>query len=418
MPISVGAAYDNTGAMYNLSAILTNNEFDLAKYEQYSPMFLPITYAVTYGTFLAAYPAIVVHTFLWYRRDIVHQFRRSLRDETDIHAHLMRQYPEAPRWWFIALGLVTFVVGIIGIEICQIGLPVWAYAFSAIFAVIFIIPFGIVQATTNQVFYLAVLAELIVGYILPGRPVATMFFRAIASDTVFQALTYSSDLKFGHYMKVPQRLTFIAQVLASFISLVSSIAAQRWALANIPDICSPEQKDFFTCPNLRVFSTSATIWGSIGPRRFFSHGALYYPLVWFFLIGAVLPIPFYYLARRRPRSFWRYVHVPIILIASVSVPPANGVNVSSWILTGFVFQWFMRRYHFRWWMRYNYLLASGLEAGTIIGIIIVFFAVQLPHGGYNVNWWGNKVWLNTADAKLIPLKPLAPGQTFGPATWS
>jgi len=144
----------------------------------------------------------------------------------------------------------------------------------------------------------------------------------------------------------------------------------------------------------------------------------YYPLAWFFLIGAVLPIPFYYLARRRPRSFWRYVHMPIILISSASVPPANGVNLSSWILTGFVFQWFMRRYHFRWWMRYNYLLASGLEAGVVLGLIIVFFAVQLPHGGYNVNWWGNQVWKDTADAKLIPLRTLAPGETFGPATWS
>jgi len=274
MPISVGAAYDNTGAMYNLSAILTNNEFDQAKYEQYSPMFLPITYAVTYGTFFAAYPAIVVHTFLWYRRDIVHQFRRSLRDETDIHAHLMRKYPEAPRWWFIALGLIAFVVGIIAIEICHIGLPIWAYVLSVVFALLFIVPFGIVQATTNQVFYVSVLAELLIGYILPGHPIATMFFRSIASDTVFQALTYAGDLKFGHYMKVPQRLIFVSQVGASLISLASAIAAQRWALANIPDICSPTQKDFFTCPNLRVFSTSATIWGSIGPRRFFSPGAL------------------------------------------------------------------------------------------------------------------------------------------------
>ena len=65
MPVSVGMAFDNTGLPYNLSAVVTDNVFDPVKYQQYSPMFLPITYAVTYGTIFAIYPAVMVHTFLW-----------------------------------------------------------------------------------------------------------------------------------------------------------------------------------------------------------------------------------------------------------------------------------------------------------------------------------------------------------------
>jgi len=140
--------------------------------------------------------------------------------------------------------------------------------------------------------------------------------------------------------------------------------------------------------------------------------------MWFFLIGAVLPIPFYCLARRYPHTFWRYVNIPVALIAANDIPPLNGVNFTSWMLTGFIFQWFMRRFHFRWWLRYNYLLSTGLDAGVITGLIVIFFALQLPKGGINVNWWGNSVWKNTADAQMIPLKTLAPGQTFGPSTWS
>jgi hypothetical protein len=136
----------------------------------------------------------------------------------------------------------------------------------------------------------------------------------------------------------------------------------------------------------------------------------YYSLTWFFLIGAFLPIPFYYLARRSPRSIWRYINIPVALVAADSVPPANGVNFSSWILTGFFFQWFMRRYHYRWWIRYNYLLSTGLDAGIIIGVVVIFFALQLPRGGIEVNWWGNSVWKNTVDANLTPLKTVAPGE--------
>jgi OPT family small oligopeptide transporter len=274
MPVSVGMAYDNTGLPYNLSAVVSNNEFDQAMYEQYSPMFLPITYAVTYGTIFAIYPAIIVHTFLWYRHDIVRQFRRSLSDETDIHSYLMRRYREVPRWWFLAFGVSCIVLGIVSIEICKTGLPVWAFFLALIFAAFFVLPFGIIQAITNQQFFLSVLAEVLIGYALPGRPVAAMLFKMLASDTVGQATAYCSDLKFGHYMKIPPRLVFTSQIISSAVAVIASIVAQQWALDNIPDICSPDQKSFFTCPNLKIFTTASIIWGGIGPRRLFSHGAL------------------------------------------------------------------------------------------------------------------------------------------------
>ncbi len=274
MPVSVGLAFDNTGHPYNLSAVVAKNVFDQAKYEQYSPMFLPITYAVTYGTIFALYPAILVHTFLWYRHDIVRQCQHSLFDETDIHAYLMRRYREVPRWWFLALGIVCVVLGIVGIEITKTGLPVWGFFLAFIFAAVFVLPFGIIQAITNQHFTVSVLSEILIGYALPGRPVAVMIFKTLASDTVSQAVTYCSDLKFGHYMKIPPRLIFTGQVVASICAAFSSIVSQEWALDNIPDICSRQQTAFFTCPNLKIFTTASIIWGGIGPRRLFSHGAL------------------------------------------------------------------------------------------------------------------------------------------------
>jgi hypothetical protein len=69
-------------------------------------------------------------------------------------------------------------------------------------------------------------------------------------------------------------------------------------------------------------------------------------------------------------------------------------------------------------MRYNYILATALDAGVIIGLIVIFFALQLPKNEPTIKWWGNDGWKNTADARMTPLKTLAPGETFGPATWS
>jgi OPT oligopeptide transporter protein len=85
------------------------------------------------------------------------------------------------------------------------------------------------------------------------------------------------------------------------------------------------------------------------------------------LIDTFMPIPFYYLARRYPRSHWPYINTPVAMIAAASISPISDINVISWVPVGFFFQFYMRCYHFRWWMRYNYLLSSALDAGVITG---------------------------------------------------
>jgi hypothetical protein len=144
----------------------------------------------------------------------------------------------------------------------------------------------------------------------------------------------------------------------------------------------------------------------------------YHGLLWFFLVGCFAPIPFYFLARRFPLSYWRYVNIPVFFAGIGAIPPGTGINYASWALTGFIFNFVIRRNHFRWWMRYNYILSAALGAGVAISAIVIFFTVQYPKGGFNVNWWGNDAWQNTADALGTPMYVLNPGETFGPSSWS
>jgi OPT family oligopeptide transporter len=182
-------------------------------------------------------------------------------------------------------------------------------------------------------------------------------------------------------------------------------------------VCTHGQKDGFICPGSTTFFTASVLWGVIGPRRVFSIGAPYSGLLWFFPIGAVLPIPFYFLSRRFPRSFWRYINVPIALAGLSSMPPASGINYISWGFAGFVSNYVLRRFRFRWWMRYNYIMSAGLDAGLAFSMIVIFLFLSLPKGGITLNWWGNTVWYNNADGNGLPLKTLAEGATFGPSSW-
>jgi hypothetical protein len=60
------------------------------------------------------------------------------------------------------------------------------------------------------------------------------------SISASQAVTFSGNLKLGHYMKIPPRIMFAAQTLAAVISCFVVTAVQNTMFSNIVDICSPD----------------------------------------------------------------------------------------------------------------------------------------------------------------------------------
>ncbi|EJT97997.1 OPT oligopeptide transporter [Dacryopinax primogenitus] len=422
LPMSTGNGYDNTAQVYNVTRVIANGAFNVTAYKEYSPLFIPATFAMDYAVQFATLTGTIVHTLLWYREDIIRQFRASLRDEPDVHSRLMSVYREVPYWWYAAIGLVSLGLGILTIEHWDTQLPVWAYFLSLAIPIVYVIPLGILQAITNQQIGLNVVTELIVGYALPGKPIAMMIFKTFGYITMTQALSFVGDLKFGHYMKVPPRIMFMAQTIAALVACFVVVFVQIWMFGNIEGLCAPGQVDGFTCPAIHVFATASVIFGGVGPQRLFGPHGTYAPLMWFFLIGAILPIPFYFLARRYPASWFRYVNIPIIFAGTSYLPPATGINYSSWGLAGFIFQYLIRRKRFMWWSRYNYILSAALDGGTVLSGIVIFFVLFMPYGSTGLQWWGNTVSANTADGQARPLFPLGGDNpsTFGPpiGSWS
>ena len=105
------------------------------------------------------------------------QARRSLAEQPDIHARLMSQYAQVPEWWYLCIFVSMFAFGVIAIEIYPTQMPVWAFVLALAVAFAYTIPIGIIQAVTNQQIGLNVIAEVIVGYVLPGKPLAMMLFK-------------------------------------------------------------------------------------------------------------------------------------------------------------------------------------------------------------------------------------------------
>ncbi|KAJ7915874.1 small oligopeptide transporter [Mycena leptocephala] len=351
------AQYDNQMRSYNVTAILTpESTLDEDAYHKYSPLFLSTTFAVSYG------------------KQIWTQSRRAMHEQPDIHARLMSRYPQVPEWWYLILFVSMFVLGIISIEVWPTQMPVWAFVVALLISFVYTIPIGMIQAITNQQIGLNVITELIVGYALPGRPIAMMMFKTWGYITMAQALTFTSDFKLGHYMKIPPRQMFWSQILATVVSGTVQLGVQAWMFTNIDNFCAPDQKDGFICPSTEVFGTASII----------------VALVFFFLVGAAAPLIAWALNKRYPNSFLKYVN-PVIFNGAGFIPPATALNYVPWAVVGFIFQYVIRR-----WSKYNYVLSAALDAGLAVSILFIFFTLQFPKNGTIglttiQAWWGNTV---------------------------
>lgn len=98
---------------------------------------------------------------------------------------------------------------------------------------------------------------------MPGRPIAMMLFKSWGYMLAFNGLNYISDMKVGHYMKVPPRSMFAAQAFAAIWLSIVQIATYNFLLGNITDICTEHQTQGLTCPYARTFYNASVIWGVI-----------------------------------------------------------------------------------------------------------------------------------------------------------
>ncbi|TFK61872.1 small oligopeptide transporter, partial [Pluteus cervinus] len=411
LPISSLDAFDNTGKPYQLSRILNSNgELDLAAYEAYSPLFLSATFAMAYATSFLAITATITHALIHFWDPIRLQFKRSLREEPDIHARLMSQYPQVPEWYYACIFAVSFAFACVCIKVWPSGMTIWALVIALLISIVYVIPIGMIQAITNRQIGLNVLTELIVGFMIPGKPTAMMMW-TYGYITMAQAMQFTADFKLGQY--VPPRPMFWCQVVATIVAGTTQLGVQSWCLLDAKRVA--DAVDSFVCAGTQVFGTASIIWGVIGPKLQFSKGQVYYALTFFFLIGAACPVILWMITRKYPNTILNYLN--LIFTGVGSIPPATAVNYVPWAIIGFLFQYVVRRKHFSYWAKYNYVLSAALDAGTAVGLIVVFFCLQYPSNGSIgrdtiQQWWGNQIFKQTLDWNSTALRPLQPGETF------
>jgi OPT family oligopeptide transporter len=184
-----------------------------------------------------------------------------------------------------------------------------------------------------------------------------MIFKILSTDVVGQGLYFAQDMKLGHYMKIPPRTLFFAQGSATILGALTQVGVTLWMLGNVHDICDSEQSNGFTCPGGRTVFSSSIIWGAIGPARLYGIGKIYSGLLHFFWIGALMPVitwvawKYWKRTDGKGRDWLRLIHWPLIFVGTYNVPPATGINYSSWALVNVIFNYWIKKRFFAWWCK-------------------------------------------------------------------
>ncbi|KAI7901113.1 OPT family small oligopeptide transporter [Cokeromyces recurvatus] len=387
-PILTPTLYNNEGEVWDNSLVLNSDRFlDPELYEKYGPLRMSTFFALAYGISFAGITSVIVHTILYHGKEIIEQWKKSRNQEDeDIHHKLMRVYPEVPQWWYITVFILSFGASFGLIYHWPIGLPWWGLILALAISMIFVLPIGIITAITNQTPGINVITEFIIGFALPGHPIANVTFKTYGYISMIQCLTFVSDLKLGHYTKIPPRAMFWVQTIGTAIAGVINLGTAIWLMDSVDNICTVKAYPF-TCPSARTFYSASIIWGTIGPARMFGIGSMYSSMLWFFIIGLFIPIPFWLYSRKYPNSWVRYVHWPLIFGSIGMMPPAVPLNFSMWFLAGVFFMYYLRKYHRDWWTKYNYITSAAFNSGVAICGIVIFGVSEGTN--WQANWWGN-----------------------------
>ncbi|KAL7315338.1 hypothetical protein PS15m_006798 [Mucor circinelloides] len=397
---SIFQRFDNgTSRIYPQHEVLNaDNSLNYTRLEEVGRPQFATSYAINYIFINFGVTATITHVALFYGKAIWANFRKSKAskeaDETDIHMKLMSAYKEVPTWWYylIYVGGIGLNIGIAYANKSQ--LPWWGVIFAIALSTILSLPLNLITAVTGYGFGLNVLAEMICGFILPGLPIANMYFKTMGYNTMSQAGNLARDLKIGHYLKVPPRLTFAHQIAGTIIGCIFNYIVNASITSSKRDVLlDPVGNQFWNGATPQTINSAAITWGAIGPLAMFGPDTQYYIFLWAFIIGFFLPVPGYLLHRRFPNVGFDKFNIPMILIGLCVMPGTN----TSWITVSFVliliFQGYLKKRYSTWFARHTYLISAALDSGTSLMVFFVSMALQGGVSGTTYDfpiWWGNR----------------------------
>ncbi|KAF4618316.1 hypothetical protein D9613_011703 [Agrocybe pediades] len=333
--------------------------------------------------------AAITHFFLWHFKTVYNIVKDWRNGECqDPHYQKMKVYKEISNWWYLGIFVVTTGIALGTTYAAKSGLPWWGLFIALIFAWLFVPIIGTLNATVGYAPSIENMVQMVGGAVIPGKPVANMYFTMYGYNPVVQSLALLRDLKMGQYAKLPPSVTFATQFIGTIIVRVFSssssslanfkciVLALGWIVklryheaANREVLRDVQGTNVWSGQQVQSYNSAAVAWGALG-KPLYATGTRYGFVPYMLLAGLGFPIPFWLLHRKYPKVGFNYVFTPVLV---------GNVGINSSIFTSFLLaifsQYYLRKYRATWFRKYNFLLSAALDGGTSVMVFVYTFAV-------------------------------------------
>ncbi|KAF7877421.1 hypothetical protein EAF04_001098 [Stromatinia cepivora] len=385
------------GSRYPTGQVFSDGVLNKTALEEYGNPSLTGSFAYAMFMANAAIGALITHCFVFWGGDVVRAFKSAKAGtyEDPHHAHMAKNYKEAPWWWYIAILIISFVLGLVVVIKENITLPVWAYIVALLLGC-FIAPlsnllyarYGNGIATNN-------LSKMLAGLMLPGRPVGNMYFAAWSHNVIANTVNLSNDLKLGEYLKIPPRTMFLTQIygtvlggFVNYVVMISIINSNRELLA------TGNGNSSWSGASIQAFNTNAASWALA--KELYKSGAKYSIVPLGLVIGAAFVlahrIVVFFIPKIRGFALTE-INMPQFIQYAGYIPynQSQTCVIFSQVIAGFFTQFYLRNYRPSIFKNYSYLITGAWDGASYTVLFILSFAV-FGAGGFAApfpQWWGN-----------------------------
>ncbi|WOO82729.1 Oligopeptide transporter 5 [Vanrija pseudolonga] len=397
LPFLSSSLRTQSGKRYSSLKVFKNGVLDKAALAEYGLPRITATYAFASTVGTMAIGGLIAHCVLFWGPDIVRSVKNLRKGKSDDrhHAAMVRDYPEAPWWWYIGVLLFAFILGIVAVVTKNLGIPVWAYIVALLLGAA-IAPFSTLLYSrfgngiaTNQVM------KMVAGLTIPGRPIGNLYFSAWSHTVIANSLNLASDLKMGEYLKIPPQVMFLTQIwgtvfgaFINYVVMISVVNAHRDLLVDTNGSAQWSGQAFQSMNN------QATTWALA--KYMYSLQGKYYIVPFGLLIGfgfVVLHRVFVIFVPRIGGISTREINLPTFFMYTgwLGYNQTQSCTVLSGVAAGFYVQYYLRNYRPRIFKDFQYLVTAGFDGASLFVVFILSFAV-LGAGGPTVpfpTWWGN-----------------------------
>lgn len=397
LPFMSTSLRQNNGTVYPVSKVFVKGVLDEDALFTYGIPRLTGTFAYALFMANAAIGALVTHCILFWGKDVIKAFKDSNNNKYSDphHAHMAKHYKEVPWYWYVAVLVFSFVLGIVVVVKEDVTLSVWAYVvalllgcFFAPLSTLLYARFGNGIATNN-------LSKMIGGLAVPGRPIGNMYFATWSHSVISNTVNLCNDLKMGEYLKIPPRTMFLTQIygtiLGGFVSygvMVSIVTGNRELLT------TGNGNNAWSGATIQAYNSNAASWALA--RYLYKSGSTYELIPLGMVVGSGLVALHWAFTKLRPtvKGFdMTDLNLPQLIQYAGFIPYNASQTCVIWssIVAGFFCQFYLRNYKPRAFKNYLYLVTGAFDGASLTVLFILSFAV-FGAGGKTVpfpTWWGN-----------------------------